>query len=95
MERTVDNLLLLANGNFGAAAFLRQLDDGEKSQVILNTLEKAPSLVGSKLWVLYSDISEKDMDTVYSLCLNAPIEVLVEACSCWGNSWAHLVEQYK
>lgn len=95
MQLSTARLQEYAHGNFGALSFLIELTDDPRSQNILDTLEKAATIRGSNLWVLYSDLADKDMAVVEKLCLNTPIEILEDACSREDYSGLKLVESYK
>jgi hypothetical protein len=74
MLLTSDEFASYADGNIGAMSFLEELMNYPKYQVILDALKKAPTIVGWQLWTLYSDLAEKNMDTVYNLCLNTRLK---------------------
>ncbi len=95
MSLTIDELKEYAQGNFGALSFLVALADNPRSQTILDVLKKATTIRGSNIWVLYSDLANKDIAILEKLCLNTPIEILEDACSRQDYSGCALVERFK
>lgn len=83
-------------GNFGALNFLTALIElpDENGQRILNKLNECESIRGTNLWVLYSDLCEKDMNKVELLCQNCPSDILEDACSRQDYSGRKLVAEY-
>lgn len=85
-----------ANGNFGASNFLGQLRffETEKQKVIYDKLAICKSLRGTNIWVLFSDLCNKDLDKVHLLCANCPDDILEDACSRQDYSGRELVKEF-
>lgn len=87
-----------SQGNPGAATFLMELfNNGENVSYqlpIAIKLEQCPSLKGTNLYVLWSDLCNKDMEKVSHLCQNVPNDILEDACSRQDYSGRKLVEMY-
>jgi hypothetical protein len=90
-------IMKYAKGNPGAMMFLIELF---KPENMCNTipiaikLEEIPTLKGTNLYVLYSDLCNKDMGLVMKLCKNCPNDILENACSRQDYSGRELVAQY-
>lgn len=82
----------MAKGNPGALSFLIGIEDSDSE--IINKLEKCPSIRGTNLWVLYSDLCGKDMNKVKELCIKCPDSVLEDACNRQDYSGIDLVSEY-
>ena len=91
-------LARLSEGNPGALSFLMQLlqpEVGEEKRTkILDLIESIPSLRGTNIYVLWSDLCERNTDKVYHLCKNCPPEILEDACSRQDYSGRKLVKEY-
>ncbi len=86
-----------SQGNPGAMSFLMELyKDGNEllSLLILLKLEECKTIRGTNLYVLYSDLCNKDLSLVAKLCKNCPINILEDACSRQDYSSRELVKQY-
>lgn len=86
--------IALADGNYGALNFLMELSACR--DVPIKTVEKIllSGITGSDLWILYSDLCNKDLPTVVKLVDNCPLEILKDACSREDYSGQKLVEEY-
>jgi len=85
----------LSQGNPGAMTFLMDLAnnvDGN-SVVIFSTLQKT-SIRGTDIYVLWSDLCNKDRNKVAKLCNDCPESVLIDACSRQDYSGIELVKDY-
>ena len=49
---------------------------------------------GTDLYVLWSDLCDKDYGDVHLLCISCPDEILIDACSRQDYSGRKLVEKY-
>lgn len=89
-------VMALAKSNLGAMQFLIELSwfDCEKLKMIVHKIKNSESLRGYNLYVLYSDLCEKDMDKVHQLFKNCPINVIEEACSRQDYSGRELVAEH-
>lgn len=90
-------LFTYAQGNPGALNFLVELLSDDNIQFALPIalkLEAIPSLRGTNLYVLYSDLCNKDMSLVCKLCQSCPNDILEDACSRQDYSGRELVKEY-
>lgn len=87
-QRTPTLMVQLAQGNFGALAFLQQCT--------IETTNKLAQLGirGTDLYVLHNDLCGKDMDKVEKLLRVCPKNILVDACSRQDYSGRKLVAEY-
>ncbi len=83
----------LAKGNPGAMQFLMRCAEENVPYRILARLQLA-GIVGTDMYVLWSDICEKEMEKVIHLVDNCPLQLLAEACSRQDYSGKELVAQY-
>lgn len=93
-----------SDGNFGALDFLMQLDGHNSAvfglgsrtppKIIIKKLIDCPSIRGTNIWVLYSDLCEKDFGIVAILCKSCPNDILEDACNRQDYSGQKLVESY-
>lgn len=93
----MEQLFQWAAGNPGALTFLMSLMQPENLMsglTIISTLEKATSIRGTNIWVLYSDLCGKDVQKVESLCKKCPKDILEDACSRQDYSGRALVSPY-
>lgn len=83
----------LTQGNPGALSFIIELGS---SDVPLRTMAKIDSsdIVGTDLYVLWSDLCKKDMKKVIHLVDNCPLDILKDACSRQDYSGKELVKEY-
>jgi hypothetical protein len=97
MEVNKKIILEWSQGNFGALNFFLDLikpynrDSGE---YILSRLEECPSIRGTNLYVMYSDLCDRDMGQVKKLLEKCPNDILEEACSRQDYSGQELVKEY-
>ena len=90
-------ILKYAQGNPGALTFLMQMMNPENfanAIMIFTKLESAPSIRGTNLYVLWSDLCGKDISKVETLCRNCPTDILEDACSRQDYSGRELVSKY-
>jgi len=93
----MEELTQWSQGNPGALTFLMEFLKSEntiKGIVIMDKLQKAPSIRGANLYVLWSDLCDKDLDKVEQLCENCPTDILEDACSRQDYSGMDLVKNY-
>lgn len=87
-----------AQGNPGAAECIIQLLSNNANLQyaisIATVLEKATSIRGTNLYVLWNDLSNKDFSIMRKLCDNCPIDILEDACSRQDYSGRELVKEY-
>lgn len=83
----------LSAGNLGALSFLMQLASPE---IPIRTVAKVEQsgIVGTDLYVMWSDICDKDMTKVVNLLDKCPNDLLKDACSRQDYSGKKLVAEY-
>jgi hypothetical protein len=93
----IDEVIKLSKGNPGAATFLitltGSLEHVVHALVIIPKIKKC-GIVGTDLYILWSDLCNKDMARVAHLCKHVPDEVLIDACSRQDYSGRSLVAEY-
>jgi hypothetical protein len=89
-----EKIIELSDGNPGAAVFLMAIFNHMLGEIIFEKIEKLPSLRGTNLHVLWSDICDKDMFKVYLLLIECPSDILEDACSRQDRSGIALVKAY-
>jgi len=86
-----------SQGNPGALTFLMEfLKPGNEilGISIISKLEQTKSIRGTNLYVLWSDLCDKDLNKVEMLCKNCPIDILEDACSRQDYSGINLIKEY-
>jgi len=85
-----------AKGNPGAMSFLMELNrqDEETVKEITECLVRNYKIRGTNLYVLWSDLCDREMQKVRELCENCPDKILTDACSRQDYSGRELVNQY-
>jgi hypothetical protein len=86
-----------AKGNPGALVFLMEFLKPENAVlgiVIISKLDQLKSIRGTNLYVLWSDLCNKDLNKVEKLCKNCPDTILEDACSRQDYSGIELIEEY-
>lgn len=96
MEQTTKDVLIdYANGNPGAMTFLIGL---MKEPLILSyeVIDKITrcKIKGTNLWVLFSDLGNKDYTNVQMICSKVPDKVLIDACNRQDYSGITLIKPY-
>lgn len=82
----------LAKGNPGAAVFLSELVSSGASYTFAKI--KDSGITGTDLYVLYSDLCNKDLCNVIKLVGACPMDILKDACSRQDYSGRILVSNY-
>ena len=95
----MEELIKWSKGNPGALAFLMEVflnpeTDMVTAITINNKIKACPSLRGTNLYVLYSDLCGRDLKKVEFLCKNCPNDILEDACNRQDYSGRELVEEY-
>ena len=93
----MNQILQWSQGNPGAMAFLMsflQPENSLKGLTIIPKLEEAQSIRGTNLYVLWSDLCNKDLSKVEKLCKNCPTNILEDACNRQDYSGRELVSDY-
>jgi hypothetical protein len=93
MEKSEYNLAAMAAGNPGAMAFLAQTVNSDVAEEIMPVLNDY-GIKGTNLYVLWSDLCNKDLLSVAILCEKCPKDVLIDACSRQDYSGRALVAEY-
>lgn len=88
-------ILQLAKGNPGALSCLLGMRNLNPFQglVILDVVENL-NIVGSDLYVLWSDLCNKDYNLMAHLCIEVPGHILKDASSRQDYSGIELLKQY-
>jgi hypothetical protein len=92
-------LIEWSEGNPGALQFLMTVFSNTKTTVtqvfaIETKLVQCSSIRGANLYVLYSDLCEKDINKVVELCMKCPNHVLEDACDRQDRSGRLIVNEY-
>lgn len=86
-----------AQGNRGAVMFITQLfnydDDIFGAIDVMSKIERC-NIKGTNLYVLYSDLANKDMKMVIKICAKVPDDILIDACSRQDYSGRELIKPY-
>jgi hypothetical protein len=95
----MEELIKWSEGNPGALNFLAEVFMNPQTDIVTaitinNKIKACPTLRGTNLYILYSDLCDKDMDRVVFLCKNCPNNVLEDACNRQDYSGKILVEEY-
>ena len=95
--KTPQDLVAMAKGNPGAAMFLAQLWKPEykaEADQIFAFLDNAPTVRGSSIYVLFSDLAGRNIKQVATLCQRCPSHILIDACSRQDYSGQAVVAPY-
>lgn len=93
----MNQVIQWSKGNPGALTFLMELispDNILHSLPIALKLTECETIRGTNLYVLYSDLCNKSMETVAHLCMNCPSDILEDACNRQDYSGRELVKPY-
>jgi len=95
----MQEIIEYSQGNPGALNFLLTVFSNPKGNIdqkaaILIRLRACPTLRGTNLYVLYSDLCDKDIEKVVKLCTYCPNDILEDACSRQDYSGRELVAVY-
>ena len=91
------NIQELGGNNMGAITAILEISEPEnfpKNIQIFTKLEQLLSIRGTDLYVLWSDLCNKDVNKVHQLVTNCPKEILEDACSRQDYSGRELVKEY-
>lgn len=91
----IDIIIKYSQGNPGAMSVLMKLlqTDNEKHKTIMSKIQDC-DLKGFQIYVLYSDLGYKNIDTVYTICKTVPNNVLIDACNKQDYSGRELIKPY-
>lgn len=92
----IQQLIKLSDGNPGAMTFLMSIFAGLPTVETLSIMYKIETcgIKGTDLYVLYSDLCNKDMSKVIKLCEKCPDDILINACSRQDYSGRELIKSY-
>lgn len=95
----MNELIKWSEGNPGALDFLMRVFMSPEATIpqaitVQAKLEKYKSIRGTNIYVLYSDLCNKDIEKVCLLLNTCPQEVLEDACSRQDYSGRELVKEY-
>ena len=85
-----------SQGNPGAMAFLMSLLEKVNAveAVIIAEVLNESTIRGTDLYVLWSDLGDKDLKLVANICQKVPIDILTDACSRQDYSGRELIKEY-
>lgn len=91
-----DMIFKYSQGNPGAMMFLMELFNNSDSSNYIPIFIKIErcNITGTNLYVLYSDLGNKNMDTVCKICESVPDDILIDACSRQDYSGRELIKPY-
>lgn len=87
-------ILSLVGSNPGAMRFVSQMGSRSDTEEMIEKIRDLPSLRGTNIYVLCSDICGGDLDLVHHLLDAVPREELEQACSKQDFSGKYLVQKY-
>lgn len=95
----MNELIEWSQGNPGALDFLMKVFMSPEADVVQaikinNKIKRCKSLRGTNIYVLYSDLCDRDIDKVVQLCKNCPDDILEDACNRQDYSGRELVSSY-
>lgn len=93
MEQTIKDIIInYSNGNLGAMNFLI----GLMKEPLIHSYEVIDKckIKGTNLWVLFSDLGNKDYTNVQMICSKVPDKVLIDACNRQDYSGIALIKPY-
>jgi len=96
MDAITKILFDLSKGNPGALRFLVGLMEPENIAFSLDIMAKIETcrIKGTDLYVLWSDLCDKDYGSVHMLCISCPDEILINACGRQDYSGRELIKEY-
>jgi hypothetical protein len=96
MNPFLNFLVEWSDGNPGAAVFLMGLFQEENLPLSLSIMAKLERchIRGTDLYILFSDLCNKDYIKVSKLCKTCPDNILKDACSRQDYSGIELVKEY-
>lgn len=92
----INKISKLSDGNPGAMTAIRGLLNDENivhSIPIITAIDKM-GIIGTDIYVLWSDLSNKDYEVMKYLCENVPIDILKSCCKKQDYSGVPIVEPY-
>tara|TARA_R110001599_G_scaffold311022_1_gene518271 strand:- start:249 stop:542 length:294 start_codon:yes stop_codon:yes gene_type:complete len=93
------DIIEMSEGNPGALTCLLGIMKFEDQEDLVNGIKiitklKTLNIKGTDIYVLWSDLSNKDYSIMANICENCPDEILVDACSRQDYSGIELVKNY-
>lgn len=94
----MEELMYLSDGNPGALTCLMGMLQGDiKDSIagltILPKIKKC-NIKGTDIYVMWSDLCNKDYQVMATLCKNCPDDILIDACSRQDYSGRELIKDY-
>jgi hypothetical protein len=71
----MNQIIQWSKGNPGAMTFLMELVKSEVGIFVFQRLKLMPSIRGTNLYVLWSDLCDKDLYKVERLCIYCPMSI--------------------
>lgn len=96
-EQAVKIIVRWSQGNPGAMTGLINLfkkENIDHALTISKKLEECPSIRGTNLYVLFSDLGNRDYKLIRRLCELVPNDVLEDACSRQDYSGKDIIQKY-
>ena len=95
----MNELIEWSKGNPGALDFLMRIfmspeTNFGQAALIASKIKSYPTLRGTNLYVLYSDLCDRDIDKVIILFQKCPQNILEDACNRQDYSGRELVASY-
>ena len=81
-EQEIDELTAISEGNFGALACLKaiiEVDDAVTRESLLLSIGDNPLLRGSKLYILWNDVCNRNLEIMEMLLRRAPESLIKDS----------------
>jgi hypothetical protein len=93
------DLIEMSEGNPGALTCLMGIMQFEKVEDLVNGVKivsklKSLNIKGSDIYVLWSDLAERDYSKMANICEKCPDEILLDACSRQDYSGVALISDF-
>ena len=93
------DIIEMSEGNPGALTCLMGIMQFEDQEDLVNGIKivsklKTLNIKGTDIYVLWSDLAERDYSKMANICEKCPDEILVDACSRQDYSGIELVKNY-
>ena len=90
----MNEIIEWSQGNPGALTFLIEMSESPLALPIALKLKRCQSIRGTNAYVLWSDLCNRNMGSVATLCSDCPDDILEDACSRQDYSGRELVKNY-
>lgn len=95
----MNELIEWSEGNPGALDFLFKVFMSPEANLgqaafIASKLESYTTLRGTNIYILYSDLCDRDINKVVTLLKNCPQDILEDACNRQDYSGCKMVKEY-